>query len=313
MRGRVAIFAMSLTLIAAALPASAAAVAKVEAPPTEKVFLEFPSRHGFQIYVEVEPLVGVAVIRTFKGEGPLSVGRSSSTGYVARIPAGPAEGRLDFEIPGVASIAGELVATKQAHGESTPASCPGSPAPSEGVEFRGSFDFTGSGGYLSFDADHGEGDTDRSGDPCEAAPEEPRPDLFTYLEGGAEFTNHNSAVLNSELSLPGRLTFFLAAHFVDDGGSLFEARSLEWLPGRVAAERTFDLVPAPGADFHVSSKAEHPASATVHPPAPFSGRAHYSKTGHKLTGSLSVDILGKRVRLAGARTKANLFNLNPGL
>ncbi len=64
--------------------------------------------------------------------------------------------------------------------------------------------------------------------------------------------------------------------------------------------------------------AEHPKSATVKPPAPFSGSAVYRSTGSirsptsgKLTGSLSVDIFGVKVRLAGPRAKASLINFHP--
>ena len=93
---------------------------------------------------------------------------------------------------------------------------------------------------------------------------------------------------------------------------------LEWLPGDVAVLRTLEVVGAPGSDFDVSSNAEHPKSATVKPPAPFSGSATYRSTGSirsatigKLTGPLSVDIFGVKVRLAGARAKASLINLRP--
>lgn len=312
MRGTMAIVVVGLALIGAAM-SSRAAAAETEAPPTESVTLEFPSRHGFRIYVEVRPLVGVAVIRTMKGEGPLLRGRSSSAAYVAPVPVGPVEGRLDLEIPGIAQISGELVSSGVERSEASPAGCPGPLAPAGAVKFRGTFDFTGSGGYLSFDADHGKGVLERSGDPCAVGvPKEPKPDLFTYLESEVAFTNQNSAILTSELSLPGRLSFFIAGHYVDGGGTLFEARSLERLPGPVAVERSFDLLPAPGADFKVSSGAERPASARVHPPAPFSGAGQYSRARGSLVGSLSVDLLGKRVRLAGRDSKAGLFNLNPG-
>lgn len=70
----------------------------------------------------------------------------------------------------------------------------------------------------------------------------------------------------------------------------------------------------------MSSTAEHPKSATVKPPAPFSGSATYRSTGSirsatigKLTGPLSVDIFGVRVRLAGPSAKASLINFSPGL
>jgi hypothetical protein len=84
--------------------------------------------------------------------------------------------------------------------------------------------------------------------------------------------------------------------------------------------RTIEVVGAADSDFKVSSTAEHPKSATVSPPAPFSGSAAYRSTGSirsatigKLTGPLSVDIFGVKVRLAAAHSKASLINLSPGL
>ena len=304
----------ALVLGAVALPAPAPA-ANAELEPTEKVELDFPSRHGFDIYVEVRPLLGVVVIGTEKGPGRGVVrGRSSSAGYAARVPIGPAEGRLDFEVPGVASISGELVTLSKGHGEASAAGCPESAATSEAVEFRGSFDFTGSGGYLSFDADHGEGGVERTaGRLCEeGTPEIERPSLFSYLEADLGFSSQNTSVLYSKLSSPGRVTNFVALHRESEGKVEFEAQSLEWLPNRVASDRTLDVGGAPGPDFKVSSKAEHPASARVRPPAPFSGSGHYSRVRGKLTGTLSVDILGKRVPLAGERSKAGLFNFQTG-
>ncbi len=82
--------------------------------------------------------------------------------------------------------------------------------------------------------------------------------------------------------------------------------------------RELEVAPAPRGSFEVSSKAEHPKSARVRPPAPFSGSAVYRRSGSirsprgKLTGSLAADLWGVKVRLAGARAKAFLMNLHPG-
>jgi hypothetical protein len=74
-----------------------------------------------------------------------------------------------------------------------------------------------------------------------------------------------------------------------------------------------------GVGFKVASKAEHPEWATVRPPAPFHGSVVYRNAGDirspvsgTLTGSLSVDLFGVKVPLAGPRAKAALANVNPG-
>jgi hypothetical protein len=218
-----------------------------------------------------------------------------------RIPKQPLEGRLDLRVPGVASIVGEISAVQK------------------GLEFNGSFHFSGNGGYLSFDAEHATGGNLEDVVLCPEECERSDPDLFEYISFLPGFWGQNTQVLYAEGEFGKRVSRFQAVHWLDGPQAAFEAQTLEWLPGHVAVIRTIELEKAPGAAFKVSSKAEHPKSARVRPPAPFSGSAVYrsmgsirSAPGGKLTGSLSVDIYGVKVRLAGPRATASLINLNPG-
>jgi hypothetical protein len=271
---------------------------------SEVVYLEVTPRKEVRVWLEVRPLVGVAVLKTWIGVSKHGGWRPRNgiVGYAARIPEGPLEGKLDVQIPGVASIVGEL----------TPAA--------EGLEFIGSFQFTGNGGYLRFESDHAAGRVLRGEEAACDGCHKVHPDLFEYIADPFHFSNSNVGILFSELRSEGRASSFQATNFRYGAGAGFQAQTLEWLPGHVAVNRTVELEKTFGAAFKVGSKAEHPKSATVRPPAPFSGSAVYhsggsvrSPAGGKLTGSLSVDLFGVKVPLAGPSAKASLINFSPDL
>lgn len=296
-------------LLAALVCAVIAPAASAAEAPEEGggVYLELSPRKQARVVVEVHPQLGVAVVYT--EIGPRGLARDhrpwGAVDYAARIPKAPIEGRLDLKIPGVLWIDGELAPRRGG----------------EGLEFNGSIRFTGKGRYLSFDAKHAAaGSVNGATAECPERCRGPNPSLFDYINVPIEFSNSNTQILYAEENVGGRLTRFQATHAEEVQESSFQAHALEWLPGGVAVVRAIEVVDAPVSDFTVSSTGEHPKSATVRPPAPFSGSAVYRSGGDirspmsgKLTGSLSVDILGVKVRLAGSRARASLFNLNPGL
>jgi hypothetical protein len=301
-KGSIAVLVVAL-VCAALSPVAGAAEAAAE---ENGVFLELTPLKDVQVWVEVRPRIGVAVVDTVIGRSKDGEPRprNGSVDYAVRIPKEPLEGRLDLTIPGVASIAGELLPV------------------GGGLEFKGSFHFTGDGGYLSFDAEHATGGT-LSGDStrcgvreCPASPSS----LFGYVYAPLMASSFNTQILTSERAGGRRTSLFQATRYVRGAESTFKAQTLEWLHREVAVARTLEVEKASGADFKVSSKAERPKSATLHPPTPFSGSAHYERVGSirapasgKLAGSLSVDIYGVEARLAGPGAKASLFNFNPGL
>ncbi len=162
----------------------------------------------------------------------------------------------------------------------------------EGLEFRGSVSFKGVGGSPTVDAGQAKGRLYRTSE-------------LRCRPGGGEESRTGAG--------------FFDSHHAAGNLSTFRAEALERLAGPVAVDRVIEVTGAPSHDFKVGSKAEHPKSAIVRPPMPFAGSAAYRSTGSigssasgKMTGSLSVDLFGVKVRLAGARAKASLINLNPG-
>jgi hypothetical protein len=300
-KGSIAVLMAALVCATMAPGASAG-----EAPEeTGGVRFELTPRKHVRVTVEVHPQLGVAVVHTEIGPREVTSPHRpwGAVDYAARIPKTPIEGRIDLKIPGVLSIDGELT-----------------PVEERGLDFDGSFRFTGKGGYLSFERRHlAAWSASGASAGCPAGCPGPNPSLFDYINHPISFFGSDTQVLYSEQSVAGRETRLQATHAEGVRASAFEAHVLEWLPGGVAVLRVLEVVDAPGSDFDVSSTAEHPKSATVKPPAPFSGSATYRSTGSirsattgKLTGSLSVDISGVKVRLAGARSKASLINLTPG-
>jgi hypothetical protein len=152
---RLAIVVLVVALIGVIVATGAAAATDAEGrqptEATEAVILEPMPRKEVHIFVEVHPLLGIAVVKTYMGPlgGARPHGRWGTVNYAARIPAGPAEGRLDVEIPGIATIDGELVSTGHDPGLGD---CKGEERGSEDVDFQGSVEFHGNGGYLDFDA-----------------------------------------------------------------------------------------------------------------------------------------------------------------
>jgi hypothetical protein len=93
-RGRLkgSIVVLVAALVCAAMAPSAMAVQPPE--ESEGVFLEVTPRKDVQVWVEVHPRLGVAVLRTSIGMSKKGVPRPrhGSVQYAVRIPKGPLEG-----------------------------------------------------------------------------------------------------------------------------------------------------------------------------------------------------------------------------
>jgi hypothetical protein len=301
LKGSIAVLLAALVCTAIAPVAGGA-----EAPEeTGGAFFALTPRKNVVVIVEIDPRLGVAIVRTEMGEhGPMPHRPSGTVDYAARIPKRPIEGRIDVKIPGVLAIDGEVA--RRGEGE---------------LGFHGSFRFTGKGHYLNFDLTNATGfSNDGTKATCLDLCQTPNPTLFEYITFPLSYSNNNTDVLSSEGSMDGRVTHFQASHGTHSRASMFKVQALEWLPRHVAVVRTLEAVEKTGVGFKVASKVEHPEWATVRPPAPFSGSAVYRNAGDirspvsgTLTGSLSVDLFGVKVRLAGPQAKAALANVNPGL
>ena len=95
-----------MVVAAALVCATPAPGAGAVQPPEESegVLLEVTPRKDVQVWVEVHPQLGVAVLKPSVGVSKEGVPRprNGTVDYAARIPKGPLEGKLDLAIPGVA-------------------------------------------------------------------------------------------------------------------------------------------------------------------------------------------------------------------
>jgi len=325
-RLKISIAVLLATLACAtAAPIAGAMAAGVEVrPPTEEVRLELGQAGPFRVTADLEPLLGVAVIWTETGpkEGSRRGSPWTAVGYATRTAVGPAEGKLDIEFPGFGSIVGELVPRPNEGGSSAVLGCKGGGS-MEGQEFRGTATFTGLGGSPTIDTEAAKGQLYRTSELRCGGNAGKGPVVGTGLFDPLELPRRvldgvQTDTLSSKVTAPGRSASFEAINRLGRSGLTFRAEAMERL-GSVAIARAVEVTGVPGHDFAAASKAEHPSLATVRPPAPFSGSAVYQSAGSirsaasgKLTGSLSVDLFGVKVSLAGRRAKASLINLNPG-
>jgi hypothetical protein len=325
-RGRLKIsIAVLVAALTCAVAAPTAMAAGVEVrPPTEEIKLELGQAGPFRVTADIKPLLGVAVVWTETGprEGARKGRPWGAIGYATRTAVGPAEGRLDVEFPGFGSIVGELVPRPNEGGGSAVLGCEGGGS-MEGQEFVGSISFTGVGGSPTIDAERAKGRLERMSElRCRRGGGQGSSagtDLFDSLELPHRVLDGvQTDALSSKITAPGRVASFEAINRLGRDRATVRAEAMERL-GPIAIARAVEVTGVPGRAIEAGSKAEHPKSATVTPPAPFSGSAVYRSAGSirsaasgKMTGSLSVDLFGVKVRLAGPRAKASLINFNPG-
>jgi hypothetical protein len=308
---------ISLALLAALLVLTApAAAAQTEIQPAEEeltLYLHAPGHYSKHVlWLTVYARQGVATILS-EPDGR-EIENDLGVAYVTRMRKGPLDGRLDVRFPHLGHIVGRIVPKVGSENEGTSHGCGGR---SESGTFVGSVDFRGSGGYGVWRARHAAVTISRGGQlPCIPRSDGSLPKtLFGYVTGyGPGFSAGSDGPFSFlDAGIPGRrrgTEFFAAIYGRGPGETVtFTALDYEWLAGGVACERWAQLSGAPRGDlFEIAPGAAYPPSATLKPPAPFSGEATYSRKGHTFLGDLGVHMLGRTVRLAGSGAAAFLAN-----
>jgi hypothetical protein len=309
MRGmaRVAIVLVGVALVAAVAASNAAASSE-----HVEIYLRGPHGHRYRdtLQLKLFPRQGVAVVTTLTGGTDFEEG--GGVAYATRTRKGLRAGRVDVHFPGLGRIVGRVLGD----GEPEPARGKTGCAATESFEsghFVGHLVFRGSGGYRTWRASRVKSYTTRNTSCREKIPPKT---LFGYLdetgtpalEGGSSL----ASVLGSGYENGKRSVQFIAEIHGrgPEEAAGFTVFDDEWLAGhRIAANRWMSRRGVPlGDHFEIAPGARKPPSATLRPPAPFSGDAIYSRKGHTLLGDLSVDLLGLRLRLAGPHTVAFLDN-----
>jgi hypothetical protein len=310
-RAWVAILALGLV----GLGAAATSTAEAATPPhAERLTLSLHApgheyRHflGLTLYAEK----GVAVL--FTDTSDIEVENDRGVTYATRIPKGPFDRRVDVHFRGLGHIVGRFVGGGKPYGSQA---CEGSSeGESESGHFVGRLVLHGSGGYGTWRATRVSAEVTRGCGAETTRAESVPKTLFGYLGGyGPEFSgggNGPNSVLVART--PGRKRSAELLALVYGSGPeeslTFIAYADEYLGHGVVCERWAKRSQIPRRDqFEIAPGAAHPPSATLKPPAPFSGEATYSRKGQVFVGDLKIHLLGRTVSLAGPTAAAYVVN-----
>jgi hypothetical protein len=312
-RAWVAILVLALAGVGGLGGVATSAAAAAEAPPPESLTLSVHApghvyRHVLDLTVYAEK--GVAVLLTETSDDEIENDRGVS--YATRVPKGPLDRRVEVHFRGLGQIVGRFVGGGRPSGSQA---CEGSEGEGESGHFVGRLVFHGSGGYGTWRATRVSAEV-RRGCSAEATRGESVPKtLFGYLDGyGPGFSGGgNGPFSNLDARIPGRKRSAELLALVYGRGPeeslTFLAYAGEYLGDGVVCERWAKRSGIPRrAQFEIAPGATHPPSATIKPPAPFSGEATYSHKDGSFLGDLEVHLLGRTVRLAGPTAEAFVSN-----
>jgi hypothetical protein len=255
-----------------------------------------PERHALELHVFPEQ--GVAVLKTLMSD-------ERGINYAIAIPKRQFEGSLDLDFPHLGRIVGNVVVApgQEACGEDG----------GEDANFRGQLSFRGVGSHERWSATkayaalrdtcqvieppRGKGDVLLTNAVAREGPGFSGPDFIAFF--ARSFTRR-------------RYLEFVAVSRDLGGPATFLATDVEFLPGRVAAERWIDRFGVEAdRTLSVEGEAQMPSGATFMPPAPFFGKGVYDPRTKKLTGSLGVRFPGLTLRLAHPPMEGSLTDEEP--
>lgn len=317
-RGRLGVgLVVAAMLIALTGTAQAKRHAKFEVQqPGASGSVSLGTRNGYQanLYVSNDR-VAILSVGKIKRRGDRS--SISVAGYVVHTKGSLVSGTARGRIGSLGSFSLRFRPSGPVRERGVPRGCEGPPAVTEYGRFTGHVTFHGERHYLDFSLPGGNGELDRSfrlvcekGRAYDPAAEH----LRAYVAPGSFFaTPENIALLYASARSHGRYIGVTAGHREEAPPGtevrfgMFESR------GAMAIGR-YALALEPAATLLTSLPGEHPANATLAPPPPFYGEAHYQeKSTHSYawTGNLGIDLFGVRMPLTGSGFHTRLCVLNP--
>lgn len=219
-----------------------------------------------------------------------------SGGVIYSTPATVTETSIQANLGALGEIAVTFHSSGQARTERS--SCGGKPVSFDSGYYEGTIDFHGEEGYTAVEATRAAGDLGFLLDiVC--------PGISGVTVGGAESSFFPGAEL--DVNWPGsrHLPHLKVVKNRPGARAHFEAGISEEHEGIAVARFIGAIAPAGTFEYDPLVK-----TATVHPPAPFSGTAQFhrnAKPANRWTGDLKVDLPGKAdVKLTGSNTRAKL-------
>lgn len=311
-----------LAMLAAAVacsPASSLAATEVQKPSTE-VFILLGKNRGYEVGIWMpNPRIAVLQVTRFVAEEPFSIAHSS---YGVRVPSDSLRrGVVRFRFPSMGAASLRFEPNKRrVHRQRK--GCRGKQAMTESGWFRGTVSLEGEGGYFKLETRSARGAVVRSFRlRCEkgaAFQQDTRP-LRGYVAPTLGFSyspgKGTVSLLNARASGGGRSILLRAAHYEGaPPGAEVQVGALEWQDG-IPVGRSAFVDGGFAGTLTTSLPGVQPASATLAPPAPFSGQGSFlegaSPASNSWSGTLGVSFPGLDLPLTGTEFETSLCVVSP--
>jgi hypothetical protein len=286
--------------------------------PEEQLEIELHAKGGYAVYAILRPRRDVAVLFSERGERQAETrgGRWSGVNYAAEAPAEALAGFVHVRIGHVAALRGHFVADKPPRVGHNSRFCRGRRPVSESGHFAGRIVFRGDRGYLRLRRSRAAAYRSRTFDlRCQKGHAHheyhPIPGLFGYVEPPMSIFGPEPNFLFAQARTKHRTFQFLAERHPREPSTTFKAAVFEWLPGDVATTRFLEVSRVRNSTFQFDEAERRPRRATVAPPAPFSGKATYSRKRHSLRGNLRASFLGETLRITSGGADAEICRSLP--
>lgn len=308
-------------LVVLAMPAGATAAPRAHRrhfqvfPPRSSALLIVGDRDGYEIVLTFEePDLAILRVGTYDNE----TGAFATTNYGAHFQGSLPFGRLRADFGAIGSLSVRFRPRGQGRTAKAKGNCTGRRARDENGYFVGHISLHGEGNYFQFAASRVEGTLDRHFRlrcrvkrrhpyyPPESLREAVLQRTAIRFGGGS---GRSLASLEAGVDEGGRQLELRVDHFAGaPAGADVQLVDREY-QGKMPVGRGAAVEQAPAGTFLTTLPGEHPPTATVKPPAPFSGEAEYvgaSPTSHSWTGTLAVQFPGLLLPLAGPEFASSL-------
>ncbi len=313
--------AAGAALVALAIPAGAAAAPRAHRrhvqvfPASNRAVLFVGERDGYEVAVSFdEPDVAILRVDKFDEETETF----AVTNYGAHFEGSLPFGRLRADFGAVGSLSVRFRPDGKGRSGKKEGNCTGRPGREERGSFVGRVLLHGEGGYFRVVAKRVGGTLDRQFRlrcrvkhqqtfyPPESLREAVLPRTEIPVGGG---TAGSLASLRVGADEGGREVGLRVDHFAGmREGADVQLAELEY-QGEMPVGRGALIEQAPAGTFLTNLPGERPATATLKPPAPFSGEARYvgtSPVSHSWTGDLAVQLPGQLLHLTGPEFASTL-------
>jgi hypothetical protein len=304
-----------------AIPAGASAAPKAHRrhiqvfPASSQAFMYLGEQDGYGIgIVFKEP--DQAVLQVFRFEEGSEV--DALTNYGAHFHGSLPYGRLRADFGAVGSVSVRFRPGGKVRSGKSKSNCTGRPGRNEDGTFVGRVSLRGEGGYFHVAAKRANGTLDRLFRiRCEVKhrhPYYPPESLRDAVVPGMSIpfgsgTGGSLASLEVGANEARREVGLRVDHYAGQReGANLQLAELEY-QGKMPVGRGALIEGSPAGTFLTTLPGEHPATATLKPPAPFSGEAEYvgaSPVSHSWTGNLAVQLPGQLLPLTGPEFASSL-------